>query len=1700
MRPRASLAAVLTFFVLTGAARLLPLPGQVDGTAPGRALTPQASAPQSPTVDPACERYDDNYFDNPGRQSECQALHDLYSFTSGASWTNNGGQPIDGGTRGGWQSDDSYCFFFGIACRGGFVPPGNEPWSAQPQVVELRLNDNNLATAPGPQDGLGLPAVWEKLPYLTTLDLSGNPNLNGILPDNLTSLSELKSFHYDGTSLCPPTSPPNTAARFKIWLEGIPDKKTNEECGYKLSGLEVTQAVQNLANEARLVQGKATYVRAHVQLPDTYRDNMVPGVTAELVLTDTLTGAATRLSPINQGMTITLKKRPDRANLDDSFLFAVPLAWAKGVVEFEFRARRGAQACENIRCSVICSSSPSGTCKTTSYFEEIPVPQVSFVPIAWQDDGGNWIYVDSGEIAQIRKKTEQILPIRSAARFGWITSPVRWPAAGRPTPEQAVARIQQFSALQCAYRPATCGQQIFHGIIKTLSLQPATGIAERPGTAGVSEYVPNDLAAAAHEIAHNFGRMHSGCDPAEANPDPNFVPKDCTISEAEDGQSAFYGFESRGPAAAAEIYRPKAAFDVMGYRRPHWIAEYTWEGLMDAFGMNAMASLSAGPANTSIAAGTPIVLISGIITTSTNLGALDAVVHTEAAGAIANPAPGSAAVRFENAGGQELAAYSFEPRELADGTLQAFALLLPRPAGTARIVLLRSGVELAARTASANAPAVTLLSPNGGESLAGPTATLNWSASDADGDALSYVIEYSTDAGATWQVVDPAWHTTSYELNLESMAGSNQALIRVRANDGFHTGQDQSDSTFSVARKPPIAAITAAAEPVDAYVDGQLINLAGDAFDFEDGPLPATAFTWNSSQDGLLGSGASIAIEAARLSRGTHTITLAAQDSDGMTGTATITVTIDRPETITYAVNLTGDTPDANVGDGACDIYPATDGLQCTLRAAIQEANATDKWGAILLPAGTYRLAIPGSLEDDAASGDLDINGPHLAISGAGPALTIIDAAELGLEPDRVLDINTRWDAYDHPPTTVIISGVTIRSGDTSRLACGSDYSAADGAGIRARRVDITLANVALTGNTARCSDTIYRAEGGGLYVSDPGSLTILTSTIQGNHANWAGGGIWIDKTGDQDVAVTIAGSMISQNTASASGGGISADQGYGAGAFKLQLDDTIVRGNSAINTDGPTSGGGIAIAGSLALNNSTISDNLASGTAGEGGCGTSEGGGLYGAGELAIHDSTISGNTAAGEGCTTPSGGGIFHGGLEGQPTIIAGSTIVSNTAGGGAGIYANALLMIDSSTVSYNTANVTGAGGGGIYSNWLLTVTNSTLSYNTAAGDGGAVFGNFAVSGSQIHHNRAGNDGGGIMVNGSASTLEGSAVFANSAGHGGGGMAVFLGGDVDVVDSVIYNNAAVSDGGGIYVAYTGRSNAVVTVRNSTLSGNSAANGGGFSDSGGISVSGRFFSDVLLESSTVAGNTARESGGGVHHLYGEDEESRTMTLGSTLLAGNTGGNCGGDVDDLNFVSNGYNLSSDATCTLGALGDKNDLPAQLGPLQDNGGDTLTHALAGGSPAIDMGPAAGCPATDQRLFTRPNGSGCDTGAYEYMPSGADLWVNPPVLVFNMPSGGSQAQANIGISNPGESPAAWTAEEESSWIALASSGGSSMPGVLGVSVNSSGLADGVYVDQITIASPVLGQSPQRVQVTMVVGTPTATSHAYLPLVLR
>ena len=323
---------------------------------------------------------------------------------------------------------------------------------------------------------------------------------------------------------------------------------------------------------------------------------------------------------------------------------------------------------------------------------------------------------------------------------------------------------------------------------------------------------------------------------------------------------------------------------------------------------------------------------------------------------------------------------------------------------------------------------------------------------------------------------------------------------------------------------------------------------------------------------------------------------------------------------------------------------------------------------------------------------------------------------------------------------------------------------------------------------------------------------------------------------------------------------------------------------------------------------------------------------------------------------------------------------------------VYANRTALIAGLTIRHGYfVAPQGDGGGGILNLGTLTVTESVISDNQAYSGGG--FENWrrlTVLRSTISHNVA-TDGGGItnygnIANGGFLTVTQSTISHNWARLGGGG--IFNAGPLTLIQSTIsYNDAA--DGGGI----AGVSNSSTgLIGNSTISQNNAsATGGGFFNSAGTM---NVYNTSILFNQADADADYDGTGGGVDNNLGA-----TFNVRNVLLAGNyvSGApvldDCRGTLVRYGWSLIGTDAGS-VLCSLtgsGSSGYLNSL-SLLGPLQNNGGPTWTHALLKGSNTIDGGdPVQGCIdenavplATDQRGAARPVGVRCDVGAFEYRP--------------------------------------------------------------------------------------------------------------------
>jgi len=338
-------------------------------------------------------------------------------------------------------------------------------------------------------------------------------------------------------------------------------------------------------------------------------------------------------------------------------------------------------------------------------------------------------------------------------------------------------------------------------------------------------------------------------------------------------------------------------------------------------------------------------------------------------------------------------------------------------------------------------------------------------------------------------------------------------------------------------------------------------------------------------------------------------------------------------------VNSTADAIDGNPGDGIC----ASPTGECTLRAAIQEANAHPGRDKVILGSGHFLLSIPGAGEDGGMTGDLDVRDP-LLITGAGMGVTVIDGNRL----DSVLHVVEEV-SNDN---SIALEDLTLRGGSSGGVRVGWGYS-----GISVfERVDIR--------------------ENTGPAIEAAAQCILLDAWIRDN-----------DTAGQFALELSVTGSRIERSTvANNSGGGIHAFYAY------LALIDSVVRDNGGIAVHFREEGGQVLnsvierngaglVFGSDTFSSvagSTIRDNVGRGIAM--GCGSqcyvdvfnttvsgNWGGGIAAyCGGLVLHNSTISGNSAS-------RGGGIRLYDSSGcGDTTVSGSylTVTNNSADEGGGI----------------------------------------------------------------------------------------------------------------------------------------------------------------------------------------------------------------------------------------------------------------------------------------------------------------------------------------------------------------------------------------------------------------------------------------------
>ncbi len=637
-----------------------------------------------------------------------------------------------------------------------------------------------------------------------------------------------------------------------------------DEANVLLTGLEVTQGIQNLLNDVPFVAERPVFVRGHVK---TRTGESVAKVTAQLVgrRDGAMLGA---LDPINPGGSIDVSSKPDRATLNDSFLFELPKDWRTGTVTLQLVGKSEAIAClDPAEKSSVKAEAHDCTVRLT--YESVPA-----LPIKY------FLYRERGSEPTPADATAASNDLLASLPIPRVDQEINGTVLsyGGVRVNRSVAMRKSLARIKSEWEKADKPLVHYYGLFVPAK-RGMGGRGAYPGFTSVGEYHRDgsNKTLNAHEIGHNLGRSHVGCG-GPRSPDPNYPYTAQRISQELTGNAAYYGFN----IVSHEIYPPTYK-DYMSYCTPEWISPYTYKAQMEwlkTYPEKRKRKAEIDKVKKDLEgnrATKPVVIVTGEIFRS---GATVTAIYDGNGHVASFKERSDYEIRFINLNGDTYATHPLKPQktEASNGEeITMFTLVAPRADNLGRIVVLHNDQPIAEQVASAHAPTLKLTTDPGGSTIDNQALTIAWEAKDADGDPLTFYVDYSTDDGASWHKLAWALTESKLEINSDQLPGSQSARLRVSANDGFRTTFVESNA-FTVADHSPVAIILSRnLNPY--YVGGQTIQLEGKGYDAEDGNL--TNLAWYSNRDGLLGKGSTLSLQADNLSEGTHLIRLEAKDTKG---------------------------------------------------------------------------------------------------------------------------------------------------------------------------------------------------------------------------------------------------------------------------------------------------------------------------------------------------------------------------------------------------------------------------------------------------------------------------------------------------------------------------------------------------------------------------------------------------------------------------------------------------------------------------------------------------------------------------------------------------------------------------------------------------------------------------------------------------
>jgi hypothetical protein len=666
-----------------------------------------------------------------------------------------------------------------------------------------------------------------------------------------------------------------------------------------LKGIQFMQAVQGLSNLVPLIAGKRTVARVYLQLtpPTSGTINSIFDVTATMTATDsggTPLGGPLKINSLNS---VTVTSNPDPSeqfNLAKTLNFELPPEW---IVEGTIHTHLERFSIEGEQTLLDCVGCNTPFQFGVARFEAAPPLRVVLFEFPWTTDGGVTTHNPAAtHFDHLESWLRRAYPTDDVrvTRQGAIAAFDGHPDVDFDCDDVNARLFQQIAMCNCDPQTHFYGM-VDDGVLMADFMRGCSrGIPARvaSGPAGTDTWGWDSDGSYAdwyggHELGHTYNRRHPGYCNDQEEDDEDYPYSGGKIGAVQSG----FDVGDSTLSIPMAVLSPAIFTDVMTYCDFEWISDYTYLGILARL-RTIEASPGGGSVGGSGGAVGEALMVQGKIDLVLNQVTLRPFLRLE--GLLLTRLPDSSpfAMELRDPAGTALARYPFEvdvesEPEPNRNLMASFDVVVPWEDGTRTIVILKDGQTLASRTVSRNPPQVHL--DTVGLLPGGKILRVNWSGDDADGDRLTFALQYTNDGGRSWIPIDTGLTVTQLDVPVLRLPGGAQCAFRIIATDGANTAIDVQDSPMAIPNRSPRAKILSPQSGLRIRSDQPLL-LRGEGSDLEDGHLSGDDLTWSSEAARVLGKGATLSVND--LGPGSHTIALSARDSDVATGSDSIQVEV----------------------------------------------------------------------------------------------------------------------------------------------------------------------------------------------------------------------------------------------------------------------------------------------------------------------------------------------------------------------------------------------------------------------------------------------------------------------------------------------------------------------------------------------------------------------------------------------------------------------------------------------------------------------------------------------------------------------------------------------------------------------------------------------------------------------------------------